>query len=106
MFVGSAIEASQVEAFVDQLGSQELDNVPDAWLQADFELAARLAERLELESLRRLGEIEARGIHGQDGHLSAASWLSDRQAMSFTKASQKVLLARDLSKMGKTYGSP
>jgi Domain of unknown function DUF222./HNH endonuclease. len=65
-------------------------------------LAARLSERLELESLRRLGEIEARGIHGQDGHLSAASWLSDRQGISFTKASQKVLLARDLSKMDRT----
>jgi Domain of unknown function (DUF222)/HNH endonuclease len=102
MFVGTAIEAGQVEAFVDELAKQDLDKVPDAWLQADFELASKLSERLELESLRRLAEIEARGIHGRDGHLSAASWLSDRLGLSFTKASQKVLFARDLSKMDTT----
>ena len=102
MFVTQDSRGAEVEAFVAELGSQDLDRVPDAWLQADFELANRLCERLELESLRRLAEIEARGIYGRDGHLSTASWLADRQGVSFTKATQKVLLARDLSKMDKT----
>jgi hypothetical protein len=105
MLVVEAIGSRQVEAFVERLGSQDLDGVPDSLLHADFELASKLCERLELESLRRLAEIEARGLHGRDGHLSAASWLSDTQSMSFTKAMQKVLLARDLSKMELTMGA-
>ena len=105
MFVGEAIKGSEIESFVQQLGSQELDTVPDAWLQEDFETVLRMCERLEIESLRRLAEIEVRGLHSSDGHLSAASWLSDRQGISFTKATQKVLLARDLSKMTRTMGA-
>jgi hypothetical protein len=107
MFVGEASEAlreiaRRVASLLEALGSQDLERVPDAWLVADFEMVFKACERLELESLRRLAELETRGLHSQDGHLSAASWLSDRQGISFTKASQKVLLARDLSKMDKT----
>jgi len=57
---------------------------------------------LELERLRRLADIERRGLYERDGHLSAASWLAGRFKVAWGLARQLVRAARALEEMPQT----
>ena len=63
---------------VDDLRREDLSQVGDARLVDDFTALQRAMHDLELERLRRLAEIERRGLPARDGHLSAASWVASR----------------------------
>ena len=56
---------------VDALRSETLAELPDARVEEDFAELHRAVEQLEVERLRRLAEIEHRGLHERDGFLSA-----------------------------------
>jgi hypothetical protein len=77
----------------------------DVLALSDVELAVRLDElervtrATEAERARCLAEIERRGLHARDGHLSAAAWLAQRHGMSQGSAEARVRAARSLEEM-------
>lgn len=89
----SALEAYRADDLSDQ---------PDARLEEDFAELRRTVEFAEREGLRRLAEIERRGIFGRDGHLSAASWLASSFKMGWGTAKEQVRTARGLDDMPET----
>ena len=75
---------------------------PDAMLEEDFAELQRASELLEAERLRHLAEIERRGIHRRDGHLSAASWLATTFKVGWGQAKAELRTARGLDQMPET----
>jgi hypothetical protein len=88
--LGSAIEGLRAEA---------LPELPDARIEADFAELQRVGELLEAERLRRLAEIDRRGLFTRDGHLSAASWLASSFKVAWGIAREHVRVARALEQM-------
>jgi hypothetical protein len=67
---------SELRSAIDEFESESLAELPDAQIEEDFAELHRAIERLELQRLRRLAEIDRRRLHERDGHLSAAAWLA------------------------------
>ena len=67
-------------SLLDHLRDDDVTAVPDGLLEERFSSLQQLIDRLEVERLRRLAEIDRRGLHQRDGHLSAVSWLPARTA--------------------------
>src|SRR5256885_9524068 len=93
---------SELRSVIDELRAQDLCAQPDAVLEEDFTELQRASELLEAERLRRLAEIERRGIFGRDGHLSAASWLATSFKVGWGSAKEQVRTARGLEEMPET----
>src|SRR3990172_2314906 len=92
----------RLTAVASALRSEIVAEMPDARLEEDFGSLQRGIEMLEAERLRRLAEIERRGLHQRDGHLSAVSWLATAHGMSRGTAARHVRVARALDAMPKT----
>ena len=90
---------SELRSVVETLRSETLSDLPDARVEEDFAELQRAMELLEMERLRRLAEIERRGIFQRDGHLSAASWLATTFKVAWGAAREQVRLARALEEM-------
>ena len=84
---------SELRSAIDALTAEVLTDLPDARAEEDFVEVQRESERLEADRLRRLADLERRGIHRRDGHVSAASW------MAWGTAREEVRLARALDEM-------
>jgi Domain of unknown function (DUF222) len=84
---------------LEALGAEVLPDLPDARIEEDFAELQRASERLELECLRRLGEIERRRTFARDGHLSVGAWLADRFRVSHGAARASARTARGLEQM-------
>ena len=93
---------TELRSAVEALRAEMLAELPDARVQDDFAELQRIGELVELERLRRLGEIERRGLWARDGHLSAAAWLADRFRVGFGAARASMRLARALEHMPAT----
>lgn len=93
---------SELRSAIEALRAETLAEKPDGVIEEDFAELQRAAELLEVERLRRLGEIERRGIFGRDGHLSTTSWLASTHKMSFGAAREQVRVARALQEMPET----
>src|SRR5207302_4552756 len=65
---GYAQSMSEVRSAIEELRAEDLSTLPDARVEEDFAELQRAAELLEVERLRRLGEIDRRGVYGRDGH--------------------------------------
>jgi hypothetical protein len=89
----------RIEHVVDALRAQELAEQPDARIEEDFESLQHLIDRLEVERLRRLAEVQRRGLFERDGHLSAVSWLASAHGVPRSAAAADVRTARSLSEM-------
>ena len=87
------------KVLVAKLRDVDLASIPDARLEEDFASLQRLIERLEVERLRRLAELEHRGCHERDGHLSAVSWLASAYGVAHSRAAADVRVARTLRQM-------
>ena len=94
--------ARTVAALVRDLRRQELSQTGDARLLDDFEALQHALHDLELERLRRLAEIERRGLFARDGHLSAASWFASRYRVAWSDAKRDTSVARALDDMPST----
>jgi hypothetical protein len=68
-------------------------------LEEDFAELQRAVELLEAERLRRLAEIDRRGLHGREGFLSAASWLASSHKVAWGNARAELRIARALRDM-------
>jgi hypothetical protein len=90
---------SELRSVVEALRAESLGGLSDAAVEEDFAELHRACEQLEAERLRRLAEIERRGIFTRDGHLSCASWLVARFRMAWADARGTVRLARALEHM-------
>jgi hypothetical protein len=90
---------SELRSSVDALRSETLADMPDARIEEDFAELHRAVEQLEVERLRRLAEIERRGLHERDGFLSAAAWLVSRFKVAWGIAREHVRVARALDRM-------
>jgi hypothetical protein len=93
---------SELRSTVDALRSETLAELPDARVEEDFAELHRAVEQLEVERLRRLAEIERRGLHERDGFLSAAAWLVSRFKVAWGVAREHVRIARALDHMPRT----
>jgi hypothetical protein len=93
---------SELRSTVDALRSETLAELPDARVEEDFAELHRAVEQLEVERLRRLAEIERRGLHERDGFLSAAAWLVSRFKVAWGAAREHVRIARALDHMPST----
>ena len=93
---------SELRSTVDALRSETLAELPDARVEEDFAELHRAVEQLEVERLRRLAEIERRGLHERDGFLSAAAWLVSRFKVAWGAAREHVRIARALDHMPRT----
>jgi hypothetical protein len=90
---------SELRSAIEGLRAETLPELPDARIEADFTELHRAGELLEAERLRRLAEIDRRGLFAHDGHLSAASWLASRFKVAWGRAREPVRVARALARM-------
>lgn len=90
---------SELRSAVDVLRSEVLADLPDARLEDDFAELHLVCEQLEVERLRRLGEIDRRGMVVRDGFFSAAAWLASRFKVAWGVAREAVRVARGLDEM-------
>ena len=90
---------SELLSAIEGFRAETLAELPDARLEEDFAELQRAGEALELERLRRLAEIDRRGLYERDGHLSAASWLASSHRIAWGAAREQVRVARTLEEM-------
>jgi Domain of unknown function (DUF222)/HNH endonuclease len=90
---------SELLSAIEGFRAETLAELPDARLEEDLAELQRAGEALELERLRRLAEIDRRGLYERDGHLSAASWLASSHRIAWGAAREQVRLARTLEEM-------
>jgi len=100
MFVSA--ETAQLRSALEAFRAEDLHDVPDERLEADFGELQRAAQVLEAERLRRLAEIHRRQSHRRSGHLSTASWLVDRHKLGWTAAAKDIRTSRSLQRMPRT----
>jgi hypothetical protein len=93
---------SELRSAVESLRGETLAELPDGRIEEDFAEIRRIVDQLELEALRRLGEIERRRLFERDGHLSVAGWLATAFKMSWGVAREQVRTARALDEMPAT----
>ena len=93
---------SELRSSVEMLRAESLADLPDARLEEDFAELQRAGELIDAERLRRLAEIERRGLYSRDGHLSTASWLATTFKMAWGTAKEQVRIARALEEMPRT----
>jgi hypothetical protein len=86
-------------AVVDDLGAEDLDDLPDPALAEELLALRRLVDRLEGHWLQRLAAVDGRGAAGADQAIQAAStasWLRNRLRMGAGAAASAVRTARAL----------
>jgi hypothetical protein len=93
---------SELRSAIEQLRGEDLTRLPDARAEEDFAELQRASELLEAERLRRLADLERRGVHQRDGHVSAASWLATSFKVGWGEAKQQLRTARGLEEMPET----
>ena len=93
---------SELRSVVESLRAELLADLPDARIEEDFIELHQVMEQLEVERLRRLGEIDGRRVFSRDGYLSCASWLVSRLKVAWGAARDQVRMARGLNQMPAT----
>jgi hypothetical protein len=92
----------ELRSAIEELRIRDVADKPDAMLEEDFAELQRASELLEAERLRHLAEIDRRGIHRRDWHLSAASWFATTFNVGWGQAKSEVRTARALDEMPAT----
>jgi hypothetical protein len=90
---------SELRSAVEALETEDLGGLADAALEEDFAELQRTIERLEVQRLRRLAELDRRRPWLTDGLLSTSSWLVRQFRGSFSSAASDVRMARALDSM-------
>jgi hypothetical protein len=93
---------SELRSAIDELRNEDLTRLSDAAAEEDFAELQRASELLEAERLRRLADLERRGIHQRDGHVSTASWLATSFKVGWGQAKAELRTARGLEEMPET----
>src|SRR5436190_15824663 len=90
---------SALRSAVEELQADELVTVNDDALEADLADVFRASDLLHSEALRRIAEVERRGIFARDGHLSVTAWLVSSFRLAWSAANDHVRTARALGSM-------
>src|SRR5205823_3904585 len=90
---------SELRSAIGGYASVELSEIPDAVAEEDFAELMAARESLDAELLRRTPDIERRGIHQREGHLSMASWLVGTFRTRWAAAKDQVRTGRGLQHM-------
>jgi Domain of unknown function (DUF222) len=90
---------STLRSAIDELQTDDLARVDDDALVDDLGELIRAADLVHAEALRRIAEVERRGVFARDGHLSMTAWLAHRFRMAAAVAHRDVLTARALRRM-------
>ena len=93
---------SELRSVIESLRAEAVTELPDARIEEDLKELHLAVEQLEAERLRRLAEIDRRGLFERDGHLSAAAWLVRRFRLGWGAARDLVRMARGLASMPRT----
>ncbi|HJS27269.1 MAG TPA: DUF222 domain-containing protein [Actinomycetota bacterium] len=93
---------SELRSALDGLRAEDVSALSEAALATDLDELERAGRIIEAERGRRLVEFERRKSYAVDGHLSAATWLADRQTISAAAAEATVRTARSLQQMPTT----
>ena len=96
---------SELRSAIDAYRAESLPELPDALAEEGFAELCRASELIELEKLRRLADLERRGVFAHDGHLSVAAWLAQRFGVADGAAVGAAKLARSLHEMPATTGA-
>jgi hypothetical protein len=96
---------SELRSVVEAFRGEALADLPDARVEEDFAELQRAVELLEAERLRRLAEIDRRGLHERDGFLSAASWLASSHRVAWGDARAELRIARALRDMPRSLAA-
>jgi hypothetical protein len=86
-------------ALAEALAAEDLSELADDRVKADFEALHRAIERLEFQRLRLLAQIDRRRLFATRGHLSSAAWLVATYRVGWPKAKADVRLAQSLDGM-------
>ena len=90
---------SELRSALEDLRSETLTGLPDARIEDEFAELVRIGELLELERLRRLVEIQRRGLHRRDGHLSLTAWLAGQFKVGWGPARMQARFASAMEHM-------
>jgi Domain of unknown function (DUF222) len=93
---------SSLRSAIDEFCSDELSEEPDARVEEDFLELHGASERIELERLRRLREIDRRRTFERNGYRSTTSWLISELRMAPGMARALVQMCRALQDMPET----
>jgi hypothetical protein len=99
MFGLAESAAGHFDESLEAFRSQDVKSVGDAELMEGFSELHRAGAAIEAERLRWLAEVERRGLHRRDGHLSVKAWLADRFRMAAGAAKELVGMAQALEEM-------
>jgi hypothetical protein len=93
---------SELRSAIEAMRSQVLSDLPDARAEEEFAELQAAGQLLEAERLRRLADIERRGLFARDGYLSVTAWLADRFRVAWGVARRSTGVARSLEEMPAT----
>jgi hypothetical protein len=93
---------STLRSALDELVVEDLAQVDTDSLKGDVIEMRGLAEVLEAEWLRRLGALDHRQAHLEEGFVSLTSWLVERTRMTAAAARAAIQLARSLRQLPRT----
>jgi hypothetical protein len=96
------LHMGELRSALDLLESEELGEVHDETLEQDLAELHLAAQRLEVQRLRRLAEMDRRRPWLRDGLLSTTSWCMSRFRVSAGVAATDVRTARALDGMPAT----
>jgi Domain of unknown function (DUF222)/HNH endonuclease len=100
MFDTEGIEA--LESTIGELAAGDLKRWPDEELERGIVALQRAIDRLGLERLRLIAEVNRRKAFARDGYVSASAWLADRNRTTFGSAKRDVAMAAALEEMPRT----
>src|SRR5205823_2247091 len=100
MFVTTSVEA--LESAIGELAAKDPKRWPDEDLERGILALQRVIDRLSVERLRLIAEMNRRKTFARDGHVSASAWLAERNRTTFGAAKRDVAMAAALEEMPAT----
>jgi hypothetical protein len=91
-----------VESAIRDLLPSDVKRLPDDDLERCVVAIQRVIDRLQVERLRLVAEVDRRRSFARDGFVSASTWLADRNRTSFGAAKRDVVMAHALEEMPAT----
>jgi hypothetical protein len=100
MFDTRCVEA--LESAIGELAACDPKRWPDEELERGIVALQRAIDRLSVERLRLIAEVNRRKAFTRDGYVSASAWLADRNRTTFGTARRDVAMAAALEEMPRT----
>jgi uncharacterized protein DUF222/HNH endonuclease len=100
MFDRGCVEA--LESAIGELAAGDPKRWPDEELERGIVALQRGIDRLSVERLQLIAEVNRRKAFARDGYVSASAWLADRNRTTFGAAKRDVAMAVALEEMPRT----